>query len=140
MPLRHGCTLNSYRATSLLVKLVEGKESCCADVWAAISFLFPSCAIFGIEDEENEPTPVKLIYSDPPPCSISTFEGFPKMGYAKVSQVTRGIHTRQFSRAFVVGDNSSRVAIVSIDSGMVSHVVKMEVSRLDILLSLKSIF
>ncbi|GFS49489.1 neutral ceramidase 3 [Nephila pilipes] len=48
------------------------------------------------------------------------------MGYAKVSQVTRGIHTRQFSRAFVVSDNSSRVAIVSIDSGMVSHIVKIE--------------
>ncbi|GBO32113.1 hypothetical protein AVEN_123306-1 [Araneus ventricosus] len=52
------------------------------------------------------------------------------MGYAKVSQVTRGIHTRQYSRAFVVSDNSSRVALVSIDSGMVSHIVKMEVSSI----------
>ncbi|GBN45175.1 Neutral ceramidase 3 [Araneus ventricosus] len=51
------------------------------------------------------------------------------MGYAKVSQVTRGIHTRQYSRAFVVSDNSSRVALVSIDSGMVSHIVKMEVVK-----------
>ncbi|GIX98692.1 neutral ceramidase [Caerostris darwini] len=51
------------------------------------------------------------------------------MGYAKVSQVTRGIHTRQFSRTFIVGDNSSRVAIVTIDSGMVSQIVKLEVVR-----------
>ncbi|XP_055947030.1 neutral ceramidase-like [Argiope bruennichi] len=51
------------------------------------------------------------------------------MGYAKISQVTRGIHTRQYSRAFVISDNSSRVAVVSIDSGMVSHIVKMEVVK-----------
>ena len=50
------------------------------------------------------------------------------MGYAKMSQVTKGIHMRQFSRAFIVADNASRVVIVSIDSGMVSHIVKLEVS------------
>lgn len=50
------------------------------------------------------------------------------MGYANIKQVGRGIHLRQFARAFVVEDeNNKRVAFVSIDAGMVGHGLKREV-------------
>ncbi|XP_054707374.1 putative neutral ceramidase C [Uloborus diversus] len=51
------------------------------------------------------------------------------MGYAKMAQLTKGIHIRQYSRAFIISDNSSRVVIITIDAGMVSHIVKAEVVK-----------
>lgn len=51
-----------------------------------------------------------------------------QMGYANLKQVGRGIHLRQFSRAFVVeDDNKKRVAFVSVDAGMMGYGVKREV-------------
>ncbi|XP_040061701.1 neutral ceramidase [Ixodes scapularis] len=49
------------------------------------------------------------------------------LGYAKSGQVTAGIHFRVYSRAFIIGDGTSRVVIVNIDSGMVSDIVKTQV-------------
>lgn len=52
------------------------------------------------------------------------------MGYANLKQTGRGIHTRQFARAFVVEDeHNSRVAFVSADSGMIGYGIKREVSQ-----------
>jgi neutral ceramidase len=50
------------------------------------------------------------------------------MGYAQLEQRGLGIHTRQFARSFIVEDESqNRVVFVSVDAGMVSHVVKRNV-------------
>ena len=49
------------------------------------------------------------------------------MGYAVPSQRGTGIHQRLRSRAFVIEDGNSRVAIVSADFGMGSDLVKMRV-------------
>ncbi|XP_064615705.1 uncharacterized protein LOC135479730 [Liolophura sinensis] len=55
------------------------------------------------------------------------------MGYANPGQTARGIHFRQYSRAFIIGDsdNKTRVVFISVDTGMVSQLIKLEViSRL----------
>ncbi|KAG8435546.1 hypothetical protein GDO86_013471 [Hymenochirus boettgeri] len=53
----------------------------------------------------------------------------PLMGYASSDQLAGGIHTRQYSRAFIIAepDNSKRVVYVSADIGMVSQRVRLEV-------------
>lgn len=52
------------------------------------------------------------------------------MGYAQLNQRGHGIHTRQFARSFIVEDeNQSRVVYVSVDAGMISHVVKRNVVK-----------
>ncbi|XP_005183819.1 neutral ceramidase [Musca domestica] len=52
------------------------------------------------------------------------------MGYANIKQVGRGIHLRQFARAFVVEDNNrNRMAYVSVDAGMMGYGVKREVIK-----------
>lgn len=49
------------------------------------------------------------------------------MGYANSNQKAAGIHTRLFSRAFIVDDGSKRVLFVSADIGMVSQRLRLEV-------------
>ncbi|XP_044895798.1 neutral ceramidase isoform X2 [Felis catus] len=51
------------------------------------------------------------------------------MGYSKTGQNARGILTRLYSRAFIMAepDGSNRVAFVSIDIGMVSQRLRLEV-------------
>ena len=49
------------------------------------------------------------------------------MGYAKQGQNTKGIHIRQYSRAFIFEESGSRNVFVSIDCGMMSQLVKMKV-------------
>ncbi|XP_073404334.1 neutral ceramidase isoform X2 [Dendrobates tinctorius] len=53
----------------------------------------------------------------------------PLMGYASGEQRAGGLHTRLYSRAFIVAepDNSKRVVFVSADIGMVSQRVRLEV-------------
>ncbi|KAM9325028.1 neutral ceramidase [Gastrophryne carolinensis] len=53
----------------------------------------------------------------------------PLMGYASNDQKAGGLHTRQYSRAFIVvqPDNSKRVVFVSADIGMMSQRVRLEV-------------
>ncbi|XP_065371278.1 neutral ceramidase [Calliphora vicina] len=52
------------------------------------------------------------------------------MGYASIKQVGRGLHLRQFARAFVVEDeNNKRIAFVSVDAGMMGYGVKREVIK-----------
>ncbi|KAM4704346.1 putative neutral ceramidase C [Rhinophrynus dorsalis] len=55
----------------------------------------------------------------------------PLMGYASSDQLAGGIHTRQYSRAFIVAepDNLKRVVYVSADIGMVSQRVRLEVMQ-----------
>lgn len=50
------------------------------------------------------------------------------MGYGKVEQSGEGIHLRQFSRAFLIEDSTSRIAFVSIDSAMMGDQIKKDVS------------
>uniref|UniRef100_A0A673U4V7 Neutral ceramidase n=1 Tax=Suricata suricatta TaxID=37032 RepID=A0A673U4V7_SURSU len=53
------------------------------------------------------------------------------MGFSKTGQNARGILTRLYSRAFVLAepDGSNRVAFVSIDIGMVSQRLRLEVLK-----------
>ncbi|KAG9346000.1 hypothetical protein JZ751_007815 [Albula glossodonta] len=53
----------------------------------------------------------------------------PLMGYANLDQTAGGIHTRLYSRAFIVDDGSKRVVFVSADIGMVSQRLRLEVLR-----------
>ncbi|XP_053495958.1 neutral ceramidase [Ictalurus furcatus] len=53
----------------------------------------------------------------------------PLMGYANPDQTAGGIHTRLFSRAFIVDDGSTRVVFVSADIGMVSQRLRLEVLK-----------
>ncbi len=49
------------------------------------------------------------------------------MGYANPAQLTSGIHTRQYSRAFVIDDGTKRVVFASVDCAMLDQIVKTEV-------------
>ena len=60
------------------------------------------------------------------------------MGYAKQGQNTKGIHIRQFSRAFVFEESGSRNVFVSADLGMMSQLVKMKVNPIYLIFSLLS--
>ncbi|XP_050518819.1 neutral ceramidase isoform X2 [Diabrotica virgifera virgifera] len=55
------------------------------------------------------------------------------MGYAKSGQKGCGIHLRQFSRAFVIKDENTLVAFVTIDTCMMNHPLKQAViDKLDL--------
>lgn len=51
------------------------------------------------------------------------------MGYSIITQTVSGIHLRQFSRAFVFADDNTRIVFVSVDAGMISQAIKIEVTR-----------
>uniref|UniRef100_A0A3Q2WCY0 Neutral ceramidase n=1 Tax=Haplochromis burtoni TaxID=8153 RepID=A0A3Q2WCY0_HAPBU len=50
----------------------------------------------------------------------------PMMGYANPQQTAAGIHTRLYSRAFIVDDGKRRVVFVTADIGMVSQRLRLE--------------
>lgn len=56
----------------------------------------------------------------------------PLMGYANPDQTAAGLHTRLYSRAFIVADpsTSKRVVFVSTDIAMVSQKLRLEVMKL----------
>ena len=58
------------------------------------------------------------------------------MGYANPAQLSAGIHTRQYSRAFIVDDGAKRVVFVSVDCALMDQVIKTEV-RILILIVIK---
>lgn len=49
------------------------------------------------------------------------------MGYANPQQTAAGIHTRLYSRAFIVDDRQRRVVFVTVDVGMISQRLRLEV-------------
>ncbi|XP_051927648.1 neutral ceramidase isoform X2 [Hippocampus zosterae] len=53
----------------------------------------------------------------------------PLMGYANPQQTAAGIHTRLFSRAFIIDDGRRRVVFVAVDVGMVSQRLRLEVLK-----------
>ena len=51
-----------------------------------------------------------------------------QMGYAKPGQDTHGIHMRLYSRTAIIEDSDGhRICFVSVDQGMISQIVKLEV-------------
>ncbi|XP_030266734.1 neutral ceramidase isoform X2 [Sparus aurata] len=56
-----------------------------------------------------------------PPAEI------PLMGYANPQQTAAGIHTRLYSRAFIIDDRRRRVLFVTADVGMISQRLRLEV-------------
>uniref|UniRef100_A0A3B5A083 Neutral ceramidase n=1 Tax=Stegastes partitus TaxID=144197 RepID=A0A3B5A083_9TELE len=76
------------------------------------------------------------------PYSINDFQVFPfmlgpssclimllsvQMGYANTQQKAAGIHTRLYSRAFIIDDGTRRVVFVTADVGMISQRLRLEV-------------
>lgn len=51
------------------------------------------------------------------------------MGYGHFSQRGKGLHLRQYSRAFIIDDNDKRAVFVSVDGAMVAHTIKRDVSE-----------
>ena len=51
------------------------------------------------------------------------------MGYATLDQTAGGIHTRLYSRAFIVDDGRKRVVFITADIGMVSQRLRLEVTE-----------
>ena len=51
------------------------------------------------------------------------------MGYANPEQVASGLHQRLYARTFIVDDGKSRVCFVTVDCGMASQIVKLEVVK-----------
>jgi neutral ceramidase len=49
------------------------------------------------------------------------------MGYANPAQLSAGIHTRQYSRAFIINDGSQSVVFISVDCALMDQVIKTEV-------------
>jgi neutral ceramidase len=50
------------------------------------------------------------------------------MGYAQTSQRGQGIHTRHYSRAFILQDTSGRrLVYASVEVGMISHAMRRDV-------------
>lgn len=50
-----------------------------------------------------------------------------QMGYAHPQQKAAGIHTRLYSRAFIVDDGRKRLVFVTADVGMISQRLRLEV-------------
>uniref|UniRef100_A0A8C4DS38 Neutral ceramidase n=1 Tax=Dicentrarchus labrax TaxID=13489 RepID=A0A8C4DS38_DICLA len=51
------------------------------------------------------------------------------MGYANPQQTAAGIHTRLYSRAFIIDDGKQRVVFVTADVGMISQRLRLEVLK-----------
>lgn len=51
-----------------------------------------------------------------------------QMGYASPTQMAAGIHTRLYSRAFIIDDGKRRVVFVTADVGMISQRLRLEVN------------
>ena len=49
------------------------------------------------------------------------------MGYANLEQKGKGIHLRQFSRAFIIDDGVQKLVFVSVDGGMIGNGLRKEV-------------
>jgi len=50
------------------------------------------------------------------------------MGYANFEQKGKGLHLRQFSRAFIIDDGTQRLVFVSVDGGMIGNGLRKEVN------------
>uniref|UniRef100_A0A8C1E2H0 Neutral ceramidase n=1 Tax=Cyprinus carpio carpio TaxID=630221 RepID=A0A8C1E2H0_CYPCA len=94
--------------------------------------------ILKLDSEKQEATPEEPSPSVNPPESpyligvgradcTGPVADLPMMGYANTDQTARGIHTRLFSRAFIVDDGSKRVVFITADIGMVSQRLRLEV-------------
>jgi len=51
------------------------------------------------------------------------------MGYANPSQIANGLHQRLYARSFIVKDEASSVVFVTVDCGMGSQIIKLEVVK-----------
>ncbi|XP_061887832.1 neutral ceramidase-like isoform X1 [Entelurus aequoreus] len=85
----------------------------------------------------SDPTPTPSPETPRPPFLIGVGRAdctgppadIPLMGYANPQQTAAGIHTRLFSRAFIVDDGQHRVVFVTVDVGMISQRLRLEVLK-----------
>ncbi|KAL5018303.1 hypothetical protein ScPMuIL_004025 [Solemya velum] len=94
---------------------------CGVSILATIVALFPS----GYAIETNYRIGAGIADITGPAAEVNM------MGYANPSQVSNGIHFRQYSRAFIVSDSAGQkpVVFVSVDACMLSQVIKLEVVK-----------
>lgn len=55
------------------------------------------------------------------------------MGYGNLEQQGTGLHTRLWSRGFIINDGENRIAFVSVDAGMMGDGIRIEVNLLNFL-------
>ncbi|XP_076051185.1 neutral ceramidase [Oratosquilla oratoria] len=89
-------------------------------------FLF---LLFADAEEEVDPRPDPTVYGIGAGIYDVTgpVAGVNMMGYADPAQINAGLHTRLYSRAFVVDDSRRRVVFVSVDCGMMAEAVRHKV-------------
>ncbi|XP_003961257.1 neutral ceramidase [Takifugu rubripes] len=114
----------SCGAVAILVVLVTG------GIVTLITLMFTRNTAPGLEstpvpsqETEHKPYLIGVGRADctGPPAEI------PLMGYANTKQTGAGIHTRLYSRAFIIDDGRKRVVFVTADVGMVSQRLRLEV-------------
>ncbi|XP_068081600.1 neutral ceramidase isoform X2 [Anabrus simplex] len=89
-------------------------------MWTPVVWIFVVASLY-LETDAEYTIGVGIADVTGPPAEV-TF-----MGYAKLTQKGRGIHLRQFSRAFIVDDGNSRFVFVSVDCGMIGNGLRREV-------------
>ncbi|XP_061563820.1 neutral ceramidase [Cololabis saira] len=115
-------------------------RSCCIQATLAVLLVAMTAicvALFTVLDGRTEPAGPSGPDPQNPPyrvgvgradCTGSPAE-IPLMGYAIPQQTAAGIHTRLYSRAFIVDDGKRRVVFVTADVGMISQRLRLEVLR-----------
>ncbi|XP_075996229.1 neutral ceramidase [Genypterus blacodes] len=110
--------------------MANRKSACCgvSVLTATLAVLFIIMAgvcvtLSGSEPEPDVPFVIGVGRADctGPPADI------PLMGYANPQQTAAGIHTRLYSRAFIIDDGRRRVVFVTADIGMMSQRLRLEV-------------
>ncbi|XP_060951298.1 neutral ceramidase [Limanda limanda] len=98
--------------------MANRKSACCG-----VSVLEATLAVLFIVMTTNHSYLIGVGRADctGPPAEV------PLMGYANPQQSAAGIHTRLFSRAFIVDDGRRRVVFVTADVGMISQRLRLEV-------------
>ncbi|KAL4640092.1 neutral ceramidase [Arapaima gigas] len=123
------CRLGSLEVTFLVLFLLM--TAVCVGLIAVLAVKLNN----GVSEEEPKPSPTGTAEKIPylvgvgrADCTGPVAE-VPLMGYANPDQTAGGIHTRLYSRAFIVDDGSKRVVFVSADIGMVSQRLRLEVMK-----------
>ncbi|XP_032890253.1 putative neutral ceramidase C [Amblyraja radiata] len=117
-PLGIGCTILFVLMTAVAVTII------------AVFFIEISRAEADSTSSE-EPSSYYQIGVGRADCT-GPIANLPLMGYANPDQTAAGLHTRLYSRAFIVADpsTSKRVVFVSTDIAMVSQKLRLEVMKL----------
>ncbi|XP_078269304.1 neutral ceramidase isoform X2 [Rhinoraja longicauda] len=118
-PLGIGCTILFVLMTAVATSII------------AIFFITAKSRAEADSTSAEEPSYYYQIGVGRADCT-GPIANLPLMGYANPDQTAAGLHTRLYSRAFIVADPSTsrRVVFVSTDIAMVSQKLRLEVMKL----------